>query len=68
MCESCIASLGPLKTGKQCQKPITLSYWHGGWRCGVSRQAIESKLVAVATIYRRRLAAGLFSPGGDGFE
>jgi len=43
-----------------------LFYWYGAWQRGASPQAVGSKSVVVATVCRRRLAAALCPPGGDG--
>jgi len=34
--------LGYFRICSMCQKPVVLRYWNGTWRCGASRQAIES--------------------------
>jgi len=34
---------GPLRLEENAKKPIALCYGYGAWRCGVSRQAIESQ-------------------------
>ena len=53
--------LGSVRTWSNCQKLVALCYWSSTWRCGASRQAIDTKNTGRAW----PMAVGLVPPGGN---